>query len=157
MQINDKTIANFNEHESVYEISQQTHSIEYCILLLTNVTQIEEGQKHLLGEGKTKGLILDNLFGMFCYFLKGGIFDFVSNILSNVAGLQEGRQHMLDNKMLPKIIELLVKNGESQVNEHRRTFLIETLRNISFEYEKNEALFAEGNVVKDIISILAQE
>jgi hypothetical protein len=62
---------------------------------------------------------------------------------------------MLDNKMLPKIIELLVKNGESQVNEHRRTFLIETLRNISFEYEKNEALFAEGNVVKDIISILA--
>ncbi len=42
-----------------------------------------------------KGLILDNLFGMFCFFLKSGIFDFVSNVLSNISGLKEGRDILL--------------------------------------------------------------
>ena len=65
------------------------------MMLLNNVTVSEDGQKHLIGDGKMKGLILDNLFGMFCFFLKSGIFDFVSNVLSNVSALKEGREIIL--------------------------------------------------------------
>ena len=65
--------------------------------------------------------MLDNLFGMFCYFQKLGSFDFVSNILSNVSGLKEGRQYMIENKMLHKIVEILKAN---EINDHRRVHLI---------------------------------
>lgn len=101
-------------------------------MLLSNITINEEGQSYLLGSGATKGAILDNLFGMFCYFTQNGSFDFVSNILSNVSGLKEGREYMLEHKMLNKVIEFLKYD---KVNKHRRTHLIEMLRNLAFEYE----------------------
>ena len=69
---------------------------------------------------------------MFCYFVQNGSFDFVSNVMSNVSGLKEGREYMLNNKMHNKIIDFL--KGD-RINKHRRTHLIETLRNIAFEYE----------------------
>ena len=81
------------------------------MMLLNNVTVDEDGQKHLIGEGKTQGLILDNLFGMFCYFLKSNIFDFVSNILANVTTIKEGRDLVLSpdspSMMFPKIVDML--------------------------------------------------
>ncbi len=81
------------------------------MMLLNNVTVDEDGQKHLIGEGKTQGLILDNLFGMFCYFLKSNIFDFVSNILANVTAIKEGRDLVLSpdspSMMFPKIVDML--------------------------------------------------
>ena len=52
--------------------------------------------------------------------------------MSNVSGLKEGREYMLNNKMHNKIIDFL--KGD-RINKHRRTHLIETLRNIAFEYE----------------------
>lgn len=110
----------FNEEDKVYEIRNRLkkgdsqaafEDIEMCLMLLNNVSVDEEGQRHLIGEGKTKGLILDNLFGMFCYFLKSNIFDFVSNILSNVTGLKDGRDLVLSNDspsmMFPKIVDML--------------------------------------------------
>ncbi len=97
----DQPVA-FNDNDKVYEIRNRLKKgdtqadIEMCMMLLTNVTISEEGQKHLIGEGKIKGLILDNLCGMFCYFLKSNIFDFISNVLSNVSGLKEGREVVID-------------------------------------------------------------
>ena len=126
--------------------------IEYCIMILCNVTTIEEGQKHFLGEGKVKGMIIDNLFGMFCYFPKMGIFDFVANIMSNVSAIKDAREYMIENKIFMKILELLKKN---EVNKHRRCHLIEAIRNIAFEYEKYEKIFIENTFVKDIAYILA--
>ncbi len=90
-------------------------------MLLSNITITDKGQKHLLGEGKTQGGVLDNLFGMFCYFAKAGTFDFISNILSNLSAQKEARIYMLDNKMLQKIISMLKENS---VNQHRRIHLI---------------------------------
>ena len=82
-----------------------------CMMLLNNVTVDEEGQKHLIGEGLTKGLILDNLFGMFCFFLKSNIFDFVSYILANITALKDGRDLVLRTDtpamMFPKIVDML--------------------------------------------------
>jgi hypothetical protein len=80
------------------------------MMILNNITLKEDGQKHILGEGKLKGLVLDNLFGMFCYFIKSGLFDFVSNTLSNISSLQEGREYLMENKMVSKILEVLKQN-----------------------------------------------
>lgn len=99
MKNTESTKATLSESEQAYVISKEfsDNYIEFFIMLLCNVTTTEEGQKHLLGEDKLKGLVLDNLFGMFCYFSKAGTFDFVSNILSNVSGLKEAREYMVEN------------------------------------------------------------
>lgn len=143
MKAEERTSAQFNEDDNAYLIRDVSReevptAIEYLIMLLSNITINEEGQKYLLGTGATKGAILDNLFGMFCYFTQNGSFDFVSNILSNVSSLKDGREYMLENKMHSKIIELL--KGD-RINKHRRTHLIETLRNLAFEYEVKEQHF----------------
>lgn len=123
-------------------------------MLLTNVTVSEEGQKHLIGEGRTKGLILDNLFGMFCYFLKSGIFDFIANILANVTAVKEGRDIIIDQDMLAKIVDML---RWDKVSAHRRKHLIECLRNVAFGYEQFEQKFVEFKLVKELAHILANE
>ena len=75
---------------------------------------------------------------MFAYFIKSGVFDFVANIMSNFSSLKEGRKYMIENKMVPRINEMLMGDV---INDHRRTHLIECLRNITFEYEQFEKLF----------------
>jgi hypothetical protein len=37
-------------------------------MLLSNVSIIEDGQKHILGDGKTKGAVIENIIAMFNYF-----------------------------------------------------------------------------------------
>ena len=68
-------------------------------MLLSNVANTETGQQHILGgtEKKQRGLILENLVGMFVYFRTSEMFDFVANILSNVSSLKEGRSWMIEN------------------------------------------------------------
>ena len=85
-----------------------------------------------MGEGKTKGAVIDILFGMFTYFKTNAVFDFTSNIISNVSALKDGRQYMLENKILQYILDLLLK---VKLNSHRRRYLIEAIRNLLFEYE----------------------
>lgn len=58
-----KTRADFIEEDNVYLIKDAggndiSHSIELLVMLLSNVSITEDGQKHVLGEGKTKGAIL---------------------------------------------------------------------------------------------------
>ena len=42
-------------------------------------------------------------------------------------------------------------------NPHRREFLQACLRNLLFEYEKNEAKFLEMNVIRDVCKVLIDE
>lgn len=102
------------------------------MMLLCNVTVSEEGQRHLIGEGLTRGLILDNLFGMFCYFLRSTTFDFVANVLANVTALKDGRDLVIEKDMLPKLLDMI---RYEKVNAHRQKHIIECLRNLAFEYE----------------------
>jgi len=83
----------------VYELKQgQGNSIQFAVMLLSNVSMAETGQNHILGnDKKTKGSIIENLCGMFTYFRSSEMFDFVSNILANVSSLKAGRQWMIEN------------------------------------------------------------
>lgn len=65
-------------------------------MLLCNLSIPENGAKHLLGEGKTRGAIIENITGMFNYFKTNTTFDFVSNILANTSALAAGRRWMIE-------------------------------------------------------------
>ncbi len=83
----------------VYEVDAAFASpIQSALMFLSNVTIIGEGAQHLLGEDKTKGVVLENLLGMFNYFKTNPTFDFISNILANVSAVQPGRQHLIETK-----------------------------------------------------------
>ena len=82
-----------------------------CFMLLSNVTAHEVGQKHVLGipetgteEGKFQFIIAESIFGMFCYFSKNTSFDFVANIMANLACLKEGRNFMIDHLYLEAMV-----------------------------------------------------
>jgi hypothetical protein len=76
-------------------------------MLLSNITSIDDGQWHLLGldgDDKYKFIIAESIFGMFCYFSKNNIFDFVSNIMNNLACQADGRKFMIDNNYIEAIV-----------------------------------------------------
>ena len=80
----------------VYEVNTQfSGPIQCSLMFLTNLSIVESGQRHVIGEGKTKGAIIENLLGMFNYFKTNTMFDFVANILANVSALQDGRRFMI--------------------------------------------------------------
>ena len=81
--------------------------IECSFMLLSNLTATELGQRHVLGiegEAKFKFIIAESIFGMFCYFSKNAIFDFVANIMANLACLKQGRKFMIGNKYIEAIV-----------------------------------------------------
>lgn len=116
--------------------------VQSCFLLLTNISMEEEGQKHCLGEGVFKGVMLENLLGMFTYFSANASFDFVANTLANVTSLKEGRKWLIESGNLDKIADLLVRRT-CPVNDHRRKYLVHALRNCMFENEQYEMDFRQ--------------
>ncbi len=75
-------------------------------MFMTNVSMVEEGQKHIIGldaDEKLKGAILENFFEMFSYFFTKSEFDFVANVLSNISALKAGREFLVE-EMLSKIV-----------------------------------------------------
>ena len=126
------------ETGEIHHVDINEQIIELSFMLISNFTTNDAGQRHLLGiEGdqKYKFIIAESFFGMFCYFSKNSIFDFVSNIMANLSCLKEGREFMINNKYIEAIVIQMVTYN---LSTHRRKFLIQTLRNLLFEYEKYE-------------------
>lgn len=73
------------------------------------------------GEGKNKFIIAESIFGMFCYFSKNTAFDFVSNIMANLACQKEGRMFMIKHKYIDAISLQMISKP---LNSHRRKYLI---------------------------------
>ena len=137
----------------VYEVDGSFASpIQCALMLLTNLTILESGQKHLMGEGKTKGAIIENIFGMFSFFKTNPTFDFASNVMANVSSFKDGRRFMVEQNMLKQVLDLVV--DRTVTNDHRRKQLLATLRNICFEYEDYEADFIQIDLVPKLIKLL---
>ena len=95
-----------NSQGKIIEEDKTETIIECAFMLLNNLTATTPGQRHALGiegEAKFKFIIAESIFGMFCYFTKNAIFDFVPNIMANLACLNEGRKFMIDNKYIEAI------------------------------------------------------
>ena len=137
----------------IYEVNANNPSPVQCsLMLLTNLTIVEAGQKHLLGEGKTKGAIIENIFGMFKYFKTNPTFDFIANILANMSALKTGRKFMIENNLLGPIMDICLEKDKT--NDHRRKQLLACLRNISFEYEDYEADFIQVDMLGKLCKLL---
>ena len=124
---------------------------------MSNITSHECGQKHVLGlegDGKFQFIIAESIFGMFCYFSKNTAFDFVSNIMANLACLKEGRNFMIDHLYIEAIVIQMVTK---YLNSHRRKYLIACIRNLLFEYKKYQEKFMNINVPRDICKVLIDE
>ena len=145
----------------IIEQDKQEQTIEMCFMLLSNVTAHEVGQKHVLGipetgeeKGKFEFIIAESIFGMFCYFSKNTAFDFVANIMANLACLKEGRNFMVDHHYIEAMVVQMVTK---YLNTHRRKYLIACIRNLLFEYKKYSEKFMEMNVPRDICKVLIDE
>lgn len=91
---------------------------------------------------------------MFCYFNKNTSFDFVSNVMANLACQSEGRQFLVEHKYIEAIVDQMIKQN---LNDHRRKFLIGCLRNLLFDVETYEQQFLDMNVPRDICKVLIDE
>ena len=91
---------------------------------------------------------------MFTYFTKNTSFDFVSNVMANLACQKQGRQFMVDHKYIQVIVQQMVKQ---KLNDHRRKYLISCLRNLLFDTETYEQQFLDLGVPKDICKVLIDE
>mmetsp|Transcript_3751 Transcript_3751/g.6396 ORF Transcript_3751/g.6396 Transcript_3751/m.6396 type:complete len:222 (+) Transcript_3751:489-1154(+) len=139
------------------EEDESEQLIEHSFMLLSNISALDIGQKHLLGlEGdqKSKFIIAESIFGMSCYFSKNKSFDFVSNIMANLACLEEGRNFMIEHKYIEAIVVQMVTKF---LNQHRRKYLIQCIRNLLFEFTTHEEKFLEMNVARDICKVLIDE
>ena len=126
-------------------------------MLLNNITAIEIGQKHVLGiesDAKFKHIVAESIFGMFCYFMKNACFDFVSNIIANLACQAEGRKFLIQNKYIEAIVKQMTTKEMSQ---HRRKYLMTCLRNLFFEFQLYQDIFLEMDVPKHICKVLIDE
>lgn len=90
--------------EQVYEVkdAKSVQTIQLAFMFMTNVSMVEEGQKHIIGldaDEKLKGAILENFFEMFSYFFTKSEFDFVANILSNISALKAGREFLVEEML----------------------------------------------------------
>ena len=61
---------------------------------------------------------------------------------------------MIDHKYIEAIV---VQMCTKYMNNHRRKFLIQCLRNLTFEYKKYTQKFLDMNVPRDIFKVLIDE
>ena len=140
----------------MYEVDSNFSSpIQCAFMFLTNLTTTENGQTHLLGEGKTKGLILENIFGMFQYFKTNTTFDFVANIFANVSSLKLGRQYIVESGLFKQVLSIVQQIDE--ISTQRRKHLLACIRNVTFEYEKYEKDFQQMELLETLVKLLVQE
>lgn len=150
----------FNEDALSYDVEGKfVQSIQLAFMLISNVTMVEEGQRHVLGldgDPKLKGAIIENFFGMFHYFADKPEFDFMANVLANVSAHKEGRETLIEEGMLTKIVEMVktqAKRGQL-ANAQRLKHLLECTRNCCFEYEKYEKDFQQSDLLDQLFIIL---
>lgn len=122
--------------QSVYEVRDgHANYIQTAVMFLCNLSHTESGQIHLLALGTThKGVLLENLLGMFQYFKTSSLFDFVANIFANISSYKKGRQWMIENTGTLKTIFAIAEDKDT--NPQRTKHLCETIRNVMFEWEE---------------------
>jgi hypothetical protein len=86
--------------------------------------------------------------------MKNAAFDFVANIMANLACLEEGRKFLIENKYIEAIVTQMTTKDMSQ---HRRKYLMTCLRNLFFGFQTYQDKFLEMNVPRDICKVLIDE
>jgi hypothetical protein len=149
------------------KVDEPPELVEYCGMLLSNLTQFEDAAQKLLEIRHASGPAVDTLIGRLGgAALDGGNerFGHISHVLTNLAQSVKGRKSLLlalagkDNGLLDGLCNQL-----AAVDETRRLGVARTLRNLCFaarkdkedEREASEALFSEPGLHRTLITRLA--
>lgn len=126
--------------------------IPYYLMILSNLTISEEGQKKFLNveDEKIKGVVLVKIIDKFFENILAPEFDFCSNLLANSTALKEGRTTLLDLQIFQIFLKCFDK-----MNNHKVLNTLRLFRNCCFEFEtyKDELLINNGILFNLIIKI----
>jgi hypothetical protein len=118
--------------------------IPYYLMILSNLTISEEGQKKFLNveDEKIKGVVFMKILEKYFDNIYSTEFDFCSNLLANATALKEGRTLLLELK----IFRIFLKSFE-KMNNHKIVNTLRLFRNCCFEFES----FKEELLTKNVI------
>lgn len=107
--------------------------IPYYLMILTNLTISEEGQKKFLNleDEKIQGVVFMKIMEKFFDYIYSDEFDFCANLLANATALKEGRIMLLELQVF-KIFLLHF----DKMNNHKIINTLRLFRNCCFEFEK---------------------
>jgi hypothetical protein len=107
--------------------------VPYYLMILTNLTISEEGQKKFLNleDEKIKGIVFLKLLEKFFDNVYSPEFDFCANLIANATALKEGRVLLLELEVFKVFLVNLDK-----MNNHKVINLLRVFRNCCFEFEK---------------------
>lgn len=133
----------FNRNNSQKNVFKE---IPYYLMILSNLTISDEGQKKFLNieDEKIMGVVFMKILEKFFDNIYSTEFDFCSNLLANATALKEGRTLLLELK----IFKIFLKSFE-KMNNHKIVNILRLFRNCCFEFEgfKEELLI---NNVKNL-------
>lgn len=107
--------------------------IPYYLMILTNLTISEEGQKKFLNleDEKIKGVVFMKIMEKFFDYVYSEEFDFCANLLANATALKEGRIMLLELQVFKIFLIHFDK-----MNNHKIINTLRLFRNCCFEFEK---------------------
>jgi hypothetical protein len=118
--------------------------IPYYLMILSNLTISDEGQKKFLNveDDKIKGVVFMKILEKFFDNIYSTEFDFCSNLLANATALKDGRILLLELK----IFKIFLKSFE-KMNNHKIVNTLRLFRNCCFEFEGFKEELLINNVI----------
>lgn len=126
-------------------LSNINKEIPYYLMILSNLTIAEEGQKKFLNveDEKIKGVVLMKIIEKYFDNIYSDELDFCSNLLANATALKEGRTLLLELK----IFKIFLKCFD-RMNNHKILNTLRLFRNCCFEFENFKDELLVNNVKK---------
>ncbi len=146
----------YNDKKNFSGLSEdQASAIPFILMIVTNLTVDEKGQKQLFAydDEKTKGLIFLKVLDKYFENIYKEEMDFMTSIIANLSALKEGRVFMLENK----IYEIILAQFD-KLNNFKMINMLRVFRNCCFEFEKFETdlLVKEGYMLSLVFKILLE-
>ena len=149
----------FNDKNNFSSFShEQILSIPFILMIITNLTRTEHGQKQFFGIEKAesqnlKGLFLLKMLDKYFENIYKQELDFLSSIIANVSALKEARVFLIENKIYGVILAQFDK-----LNNFKIVNMLRVFRNCCFEFEKfeNELLTQDGFMLGLVFKILIE-
>lgn len=113
------------------------------LMILTNLTLNEAGQKQFLGveQEKTKGVLLVKFMEKFFSGIYFESTNFSSSVLANVSSLKEGRLFILEMGLFAVFL-----SNYDKLNVFKMLNILRLFRNCCFEYDMHESELLDKNV-----------
>jgi hypothetical protein len=127
--------------------------VPYFLMILTNLTIPEDGQKRFLNieDENTIGVTFLKVLDKYFQYIYKDEFNFSSNLIANITSLKKGRELLLEYGLFKIFLIHFDK-----LNNHKMLNILRVVRNCCFEFEtqKEEILAKDGMLFNFLIKIL---